>query len=334
MSMGEDMKTLNIGLVGVGGMGTVHYLNFLQIEGCRVAAVCGRSQRVRDTAAQWGLPCFDTITEMVAGCPVDIVDICTPTYTHHDLVMESLSCGRDTIVEKPVALSLSDAGQMLDEAERLGLNLYVAHVLQFTKEVDILRRAVKSGEFGKPLDACFERLSACPRWARDGWLFDVNKSGLLPYDLHIHDLDLIVSLFGRPLDYSFSSCQGEDKTYPEQFRISYNYGGLHVGAEAAWFNADIPWTARWRVYFENGMLINDGQSLTAYQFGAEPRVYDTADEVTISTGINVPPCGWYYNELKHFADCARRGVPTPYVTRETLLTVMEILEDISAQWRK
>ena len=49
----------------------------------------------------------------------------------------------------------------------------------------------------------------------------------------------------------------------------------------------------------------------------------------IYTGINVPPCGWYYNELKHFAQCIREGVPTPYVSREQLLTVMEILEEVS-----
>lgn len=328
------MKTMNIGLVGVGGMGSVHYANYKEIEGCRVAAVCGGSKRAKETAEKWGLPCYPSIREMVENCDIDIVDICTPTYLHHDMVMESLDCGKDTICEKPIALSLKDAKEMLDKAEQKDCMLYIAQVLQFTKEVEILRRTVESGVYGKPLDACFERLSACPRWAQDGWLFDVNKSGLLPYDLHIHDLDVIVSVFGKPQGYSMSSCQGEDKSYPEQIRINYDYGKLHVAAEAAWFNADIPWTARWRVYFENGMLINDGNTLTAYQFGSEPKVFDTSDEVMVSTGINVPPCGWYYNELKHFLDCAREHRPSPNVGAGQLLTVMEILEDISAKWRK
>lgn len=328
------MKTMNIGLVGVGGMGSVHYANYKEIEGCRVAAVCGGSKRAKETAEKWGLPCYPSIREMVENCDIDIVDICTPTYLHHDMVMESLDCGKDTICEKPIALSLKDAKEMLDKAEQKDCMLYIAQVLQFTKEVEILRRTVESGVYGKPLDACFERLSACPRWAQDGWLFDVNKSGLLPYDLHIHDLDVIVSIFGKPEGYSFTSCQGEDKDYPEQFRISYDYGKFHVAAEAAWFNADIPWTARWRVYFENGMLINDGSTLTAYQFGSEPKVFDTSDQVMVSTGINVQPCGWYYNELKHFLDCAREHRPSPNVGAGQLLTVMEILEDISAKWRK
>ena len=328
------MKTMNIGLVGVGGMGSVHYANYQEISGCRVVAVCGSSQRTRDTADDWGVPCYPTITEMVRCADIDIVDICTPTYLHHDMVMEALSCGKHTICEKPIALSLRDAREMLDTAKKHGCQLYIAQVLQFTKEVQFLRQAMESGEYGKPLDAYFERLSACPQWAMDGWLFDVNKSGLLPYDLHIHDLDIIVSLFGKPEGYTFTSCQGADKNYPEQFRISYDYGELHVGAEAAWFNADIPWTARWRVYFENGMLINDGSTLTAYQFGKEPHIFDTADEVMVSTGINVPPCGWYYNELTHFLECVRENKPSPYVTDVQLLTVMELLEEISAKWRK
>ena len=186
-------------------------------------------------------------------------------------------------------------------------------------------------EYGKVLDASFERLSAAPRWAVGGWLFDKNKSGLLPFDLHIHDLDVIVSLFGKPQGFTVQTCKGRDKTYAEHLRISYDYGDKHVNGEAAWFNADSPWTARWRVYFENALVINDGATMTAYAFDAPPRVFDTKDEVEISTGINVPPCGWYYNELKHFAECIREGKPTPNVTREQLLTVMEILEEVS-QW--
>ena len=328
------MEKMKIGLVGAGGMGKVHYANFREIEGCEVAALVGHSERAAATAAEWDVPCFASITEMVNACDIDIVDICTPTYMHHDMALESLRLKKHTICEKPIALSTADARALLDEAERQDVQLYIAQVLQFTKEVGFLREAVQSGEFGKPLDACFERLSACPNWAKDGWLFDMNKSGLLPYDLHIHDLDIIVSLFGRPESFSFTSCQGDGKNYPEQFRVNYNYGRLNVTGEAAWFNVDIPWTARWRVYFENGMLINDGEHLTAYKTGEPPRVYDTADEVTVSTGINVPPCGWYYNELKHFLACARENKPSPYVTREQLLTVMEILEEISAKWRE
>ena len=83
------------------------------------------------------------------------------------------------------------------------------------------------------------------------------------------------------------------------------------------------------MYFENALVINDGATMTAYSFDAPPRVFDTKDEVEISTGINVPPCGWYYNELKAFAEYIREGKSAPEVSRDQLLTVMEILEEVN-----
>lgn len=325
--MGVNM--LKIGIVGAGGMGTVHHSNYEYIDDCKVVAVVGRSQKDKENAAQWNLPLYDTITEMVEKEEVDVVDICTPTFLHKAHVMESIGLGKHAIVEKPIALTYQDAKEMLEYADAKGVLLFVAQVLQFTKEIEVLRKLVSSEEYGKPLDAYFERLSACPKWAQGGWLFDKSKSGLIPFDLHIHDLDVIVSLFGRPNKFSYTSCGGSDKNYKEQYRIQYDFDNLKVVGEAAWFNADIPFTARYRVYFENGMVINDGSSVVAYKFGEEPRKFNIEDEVKIPTGINVPPTGWYFNELSHFIQCIKSNRKSSVVSNEQLLTVIQILEEIN-----
>lgn len=321
---------VRIGIVGAGGMGTVHHSNYAHVDGCQVVAVVGKSEQEQERAKEWGLPLYDSISEMVENESIDLVDICTPTFLHKQLVMESLGLGKHTITEKPAALHKHDAEEMFDLAVQKGVQLYVAQVMQFTREIGVLRDLVQSREYGAVLDASFERLSACPRWAQDGWLFDREKSGLLPFDLHIHDLDVIVSLFGKPDDVSFTCCAGQGKNYPEHYRFQYRFGKLNVCAEAAWFNADIPFTARWRVYFENAVVVNDGVHVTAYQFDQEPRVFDTEDKIKIPTGINVPPTGWYYSELSHFIRCAEQGVPSPLVSREQIITVIELLEAISA----
>ncbi|MDK2981587.1 MAG: hypothetical protein PWQ55_1934 [Chloroflexota bacterium] len=317
-----------IALVGTGGMGTVHYSNYAHIEDADVVALVGINEQSRECAEKWQLPLYPTISDMAQKEQVDVVDVCTPTFLHKPLVMEALGLGFHTITEKPIALHKQDALEMFALADEQGKQLYVGQVLQFTKEIDILHQLVESGEYGRPLDAFFERLSACPRWVQNGWLFDKEKSGLLPFDLHIHDLDAIVSIFGRPQSYSYTSCGGQDKPYKEHYRFLYQYEGMNVAAEAAWFNADIPFTARWRVYFENAMLINDGAHLTAYQFDHEPRVFDTTEDILIPTGINLPPTGMFYRELSHFMDCVRKGVPSDKVTRAQLLTVVEFLEDM------
>ena len=317
---------INIGIVGAGGMGTVHHSNYRHLDGCAVVGVVDPSPAGRERAAQWGVPCYESITDLVDPGGVDVVDICTPTFLHRDNVMESLSLGKTTIVEKPCALTRADAEAMFALAEEKGVNLYVAQVLQFTREVEVLRKLVQEGTYGRPLDAVFQRLSARPEWAQGGWLFDKSKSGLVPFDLHIHDLDVIVSLFGVPDRAECRPCGGPAMDSPELYRWEYRCGGVNVMAEAGWLNASIPFTAVWRVYFENAMVIYDGNTVTAYPHGSEPVVFDTEEAVKIPTGINVPPTGWYYAELGHFLSCIRAGKPSPLVPRERILAVLGLLE--------
>jgi predicted dehydrogenase len=320
---------IRVGIVGTGGMGTVHYHNYQHIDDAEVVAVVGGSEKSRQRASDWNVTHYSSIDQCAQSEDIDVFDICTPTYLHKQHVMEALSNNKHAITEKPIALNRKDAEEMYALADRIGKRLFVGQVLQFTKEIEVLRGLVQSEEYGQPLDAHFERLSACPRWVESSWLFEREKSGLIPFDLHIHDLDVIVSLFGKPSNFSFTSCKGRDKSYEEHFRFLYNYDDLHICAEAAWFNADIPFTAHWRVYFENALLVNDGESLTAYQFDHDPRVFDTEEELKISTGINLPPTGMFHKELSHFMDCIRKGVPSDKVTRVQVLTVVELLEEIT-----
>ncbi|MFV0350735.1 MAG: Gfo/Idh/MocA family protein [Oscillospiraceae bacterium] len=321
---------MRIALVGAGGMGTVHYSNYAHIPGCTVVALVGVSDNDKKKAKEWNLPLFASVPEMAQNVQADLLDVCTPTFLHKQHVLDGFANGLHVITEKPITLHKTDAEEVFAAADKAGKQLYVAQVLQFTREVEILHEVTESGRFGKPLDGYFERLSMCPAWSAGGWLFDKDKSGLLPFDLHIHDLDIIVSVFGRPQNFSYTSCGGVGKQYKEQYRFTYNYEGCNVGAEAAWFNASIPFTARWRVYFENAMLLNDGTSLTAYPAEGEPIVFDTEEKVKIPTGINVPPTGMFLAELTHFTDCAAKNIPSNKVPRSQVLNVVELLEEIVA----
>ena len=319
---------IKIGIVGVGGMGTVHISNYAHIDGCKVVALCDISEAAAGKADEIGASLYTDLDEMLMSEELDVVDVCTPTFMHKQHVMKALQQGKHVIVEKPIALNSEDVKEMFALAKQKDLHLFVGQVLRFTRESGVLRQLVESGEYGKVLDASFSRLSACPRWIKNGWLFDKAKSGLLPFDLHIHDLDLIVSLFGKPKDFSFTSCGNKDKSYKEHYRFNYNYGDFNVCAQAAWYNADIPFTATWQVYFENAVVINDKQGVIAYRFDHEPYKFDTEERIKIPTGINVPPTEIYLNELTHFMDCLREDKDSHMISEEQIITVMEILSSI------
>lgn len=322
------METLKIGIVGAGGMGSVHFNNYRHIGGCQVVGLVDVPEYGRPRAKEWGVTYYENIREMVKAEKLDLVDVCTPTFLHKTHVMQALEAGTNVITEKPIALHLADAEEMYALAESQGKLLFVGQVLQFTKEVEILHELVDSQRFGKVLDALFERLSACPTWIKNGWLFDKEKSGLLPFDLHIHDLDVIVSLFGAPQSYDFSCSGNTGKTYKEHCRFIYQFAEHSVAAEAAWFNANFPFTARWRVYFERAVVVNDEKGLIAYPAGGEPIVFDTEEDEKIPTGINLPPTGMFKAELSHYLECIRRGEPSKRVSKDQVLTVVGLLEEI------
>ena len=320
---------MNILLAGLGGMATCHYMNYQHIPEAHVTAAVGCTQRDRETAQSWGVPLYTSIREACARVPVDIVDLCTPTHLHKVMALEAFAEGKHVITEKPIALSLSDARAMYDAAEANGVQLYVAHVVQFTREMEVLRQVVRSQRYGRPLDACFERLTSCPKWSHGSWLLDKSKSGLIPVDLHIHDLDIIVSLFGKPDEVHYTQCRGADKSYSEQYRFTYTYrSGLNVSAEAAWFDAPVPFTARWRVYFERGMLVCDHNGVTGYASDGTKETFDVEEAVKVDCGINLGMSGWFLRELTHILAYARMGKPSPLVPKQQVLDVVEILETL------
>lgn len=317
-----------IGVVGVGGMGTVHLSNYAHMDSCKVIALCDTTAAAEEKAKELSVPLYKDITDMLQNENMDIVDICTPTFLHKEHVMKSLNAGKHVICEKPLTLKYADAVEMMDAAEENGVRLFVGQVLQYSPEANILRSLVKSEEYGKVMDASFLRLSACPRWVKNGWLFNKELSGHLPFDLHIHDIDLIVSLFGPPQDFSFTSCGRQGIGYKEHYRFNYKYPDKSIMAEAAWYNAEIPFTATWRVYFENAVVENNGENVIAYQFDNPPRVFDTKEKLLIPTGINIPPTGMFFNELTDFINKIKSG-DKGCERREEVLTVIKILEEIN-----
>jgi predicted dehydrogenase len=317
-----------IAIVVVGGMGTVHYHNYAQIKKADVRAVVGPSESDQKKAKKWGVKVYQDLDTLLQEETVDLVDICTPTFLHVELALKALAAGKNVIIEKPIALHQEEAERVFALASEKEALVFVGQVLHFTREVEILKEAVQSQKYGKVLDAYFTRLTAAPDWSAEGWLFEKEKSGLLPFDLHIHDLDLIVSLFGPPKSYNYQAAGRKNSKFREHYRFNYQFDDLNVGAEAAWYNANYPFTARWRVYFEEGLLVNEDE-LIFYPAAGEAIRFNTEAEPKIETGINLPPTAMFYHELSHFIDCAEREVPSDRITKEQVITTAGILEEIA-----
>jgi UDP-N-acetylglucosamine 3-dehydrogenase len=316
-------------LVGAGGMGAVHHANWQHIEGAEVLAVVGKGEGDEARAKAWHLPLYGTLSEALKEKDANIVDICTPSFLHADYIRDAFKLKKQVIVEKPVALSSKEAKAAYREATKAERQLYVAQVVQFTKPIMHLREITKSGIYGNVRSAHFVRLSAAPAWSESNWLYAKEKSGLIPYDLHIHDLDVLVSLFGKPDSAEAFPSKGAFSRTCDHYDFLYRWKERTITAEASWYPASsFPFDTSFRVAYDKAVVVSNKTGMFVYPDGREPVILDTKDEILIPTGINVPPTGWYYNELTHFLTCAKANRPSPFVTEEQVVGTLETLESM------
>ncbi len=244
---GENM--LKIALAGVGGISGEHIPVWDKMEDAELSAICDiRPERMERYPEKRRYTDFN---EMLAKEDIDILDICLPTYLHTDYAVKAMEKGINVICEKPVSLNESDVQRVYSAARKTNVKFMAAHVLRFWWEYELIKKIFDSGKYGKLLSGYMSRLGTCPKWSWDNWMKDPLRSGLVPYDLHVHDLDFMVYAFGKPV-----GVQSHRSKRPEQDYISavYNYGDFFITAEAAWYAAPLPFGAGYRFQFEDAII--------------------------------------------------------------------------------
>jgi predicted dehydrogenase len=165
---------------------------------------------------------------------VDVVDITLPTYLHAEYAIRAMQAGKDVICEKPMVVCSADAKKMLATAKKTGRRLFIAQCIRFGPAYATARDIIQSQKYGDVRSAVFTRLSATPTWSWNNWLHDPTKSGKAALDLHIHDADFILYLFGKPKSVFSRGCGSKQKGF-DHIVTTYNYGGTSlIVAEGAW----------------------------------------------------------------------------------------------------
>ena len=289
-------------IAGVGGMGGLHFNIYNGSDSIELVAACDvREDLLKERIGDKSIRAYTDFDEMLKNESVDIIDISTPSYLHADYAIKALDAGFNVICEKPMTLGTADAERVRLAAEKSGKLFMVAHVIRFMANYRYLQSVIESGKYGRLLRLDMKRISSVPLWSWENWMLDEEKSGLTPFDLTIHDVDFMQYLFGEPKDIQ---CVHYKLKENNDFVIANHiYDGFVVSTEAAWYNAEMPFSSTFSAVFENGHLQLKGGEL--FENGEKVEL-DKTDEIT-STGINLSNVDGYTFELHYFADCVRDG---------------------------
>ncbi len=311
---------LKVALVGVGGISGAHIPAWEERRDAELVALC--DIRAEQMEKYKNKHCYTDFDEMLKNEKIDILDICLPTYLHAEFAIKAMNMGINVICEKPVSLNAADVARVYSTAKSNNVKFMVAQVLRFWPEYSIIKEIYDTGKYGRLLSGHMGRLGVRPKWSWDGWMMDENRSGLVPFDLHIHDLDFIVYAFGKPKEFKDYRARSENQDYINSI---YEYDGFFITTEAAWYDAPYPFAANFRFQFEKALAVFENHEMTIYE--KDGKIFKPVSQSGEDTGdIGLPKSNAYANEINYFADCVLSGAEPDRVKPAELETVISILK--------
>lgn len=175
-----------------------------KIKGATLAAVCDViEEKARELGEKHNVPWFTDAFKMMEtmGDQVDVVTILTESGLHALHTIQMARFGKHIVVEKPMALRLSDADEMIRVCDAAGVKLFVIKQNRYNYPVVKLREALESGRFGKLVmgtvrvrwtrtQEYYDQASWRGTWAGDGGVFANQAS---------HHVDLLEWMLGEPV---------------------------------------------------------------------------------------------------------------------------------------
>ena len=184
------MQKLGVGVLGVGEMGRRHAENLRRLvpQAQLVAVADVDAGRARRTAQELEIEnSYGSLEAMLECKGLDAVVISTPDKFHAMAVKNVAAAGKDMLCEKPLALTLPDATELLDAVAKAGVRLQVGFMRRYHPAYSSAKRRIEAGEIGMPLVfKSIGRDKDAPPLAA----YKPNLSGMLFYTNSIHDFDL------------------------------------------------------------------------------------------------------------------------------------------------
>jgi len=146
----EPSETFKLALVGCGRISRNHFEALRAVDGLKLTAVCDiMPERARAASQQEGVSCYTSYEEMLRSADCDIVSICTPSGLHSIHGALAAKAGKHVITEKPMAISLGQADELVKACDDAGVFLFVVKQNRLNPAIQLLRRAVDKGRFGR-----------------------------------------------------------------------------------------------------------------------------------------------------------------------------------------
>ena len=193
---------LKFALIGCGAISKRHaeMLGSNKIKGAALTAVCDIDlEKAKEVGNKYRVPFYSSMDDLMQKELLDVIVVLTPSGLHVKHVTHLSQYGKHIVVEKPMALSVTDANQMINSCEHNGCKLFVIKQNRFNLPIIQTKQALNEGRFGN-LFLGTVRI----RWKRDQGYYDKDSwrgtwdldGGVLANQAS-HHLDLLLWMMGN-----------------------------------------------------------------------------------------------------------------------------------------
>ena len=328
---------VNVGIIGQGFIGKMHLAVLRKSKLANVVAVADRNpDNLKGEAATGniaiegdisleGVAKYEEGSDLLNNQNVEAVLITLPTFLHKDYILKAIAAGKHVLCEKPLVLNSEEGKEVLEAVKGYDRVFMAAQCIRFwpvyVKAIEIIR----SGSYGKLLAAHFTRQSGKPSWSYGGWLLDETKSGGAALDLHIHDVDFVNYLLGKPdrIQATGVCLPGEGVG---QINALYTYvNGPVISMDGGWLHGStFPFRMGFRIELEKAAL----------EFNT---MNDSSLHVYTEDGGHLTPellsGDGYSREHDYFLNCVTEGKPAKEAAAESAIASVALVEQERAAVR-
>lgn len=291
---------MKVGLVGAGFMGSTHLAAYAEMADVEVVGVADPNERSAASAASSaGARPYPSYEAMVAAEDVEVVDACVPTAMHRDLALRVAEDGKHLFLEKPIARTLEDAGEIISAFDGSDGRLFVGHVVRFFPEYVGIKAMVEAGDLGEVGVVRTSRRSPFLRGWMD-WYADWRQSGGVLVDLVIHDFDFLRWCFGEVERVYARGVAGREYNRLDYALATLRFGGGQIAHVEGHWGYPAPFEYAIEVAGSEGLLTVNSTEAPALRLLQGADVADGSP----ATAVGKSP---YRAELEHFVRCLRTG---------------------------
>ena len=195
-------KDLKFAIIGCGRIAIRHseILGGNLIKGAKLVAVCDtKIEKAINIASKFNVPYYSQIEQMMESHSIDIAVVLTPSGLHAEHVIRLNKFKCDIVVEKPMALTVEDANNMINACEKNNNKLFIVKQNRFNKPIIKLREAIDNDYLGKLILGTIR-----VRWARhqeyydqDNWRGTWKLDGGVIGNQASHHIDMIRWMMGE-----------------------------------------------------------------------------------------------------------------------------------------